>query len=102
MGGILSDTRHVWQANGSYLEIRDIKRGLKVGSWTFGGILKQSGVQIVAVKELQKSNGKLPLLAVALNCSVTGGIVCLFNIFSSKVIRAIHVIEKVRLFWIII
>lgn len=98
IGGVLSDTRHVWQAKGPYLEIRDTKRGSKIGSWTFGYVLKDSNTKIVDVKELQKSNGKLALLAVALNCSVNGGTVCLFNIFSSKVIRAIQVIEKVRLF----
>lgn len=97
MGGILSDTKHVWQAKGPYLEIRDTKRGCKVGSWTFGSILKDSNTKIVGVKELQKSSGKLALLIVALECNISGGIICLFNIFSSKVIRAIQVKQKVVL-----
>lgn len=96
IGGILSDTRHAWQAKGPYLEIRDTKRGSKVGSWTFGCILKDSNTKIVDVKELQKSSGKLALLAVGLNCTISGGFVCLFNIFSSKVIRAIQIKEKVK------
>lgn len=95
LGGVLSDTKHVWQAKGPYLEIRDTKRGLKVGSWTFGCILKDSNTKIIDVKELQKSSGKLSLLAVSLDCTISGGIICLFNIFSSKVIRAIHIKEKV-------
>lgn len=95
-GGILSDTKHVWQAKGPYLEIRDTKRGSKVGSWTFGCILKDSNTKIIDVKELQKSSGKLALLAVALDCTISGGIICLFNIFSSKVIRAIHIKQKVK------
>lgn len=97
IGGILSDTRHVWQAKGPYLEIRDTKRGSKVGSWTFGCILRDSNTKIVDVKELQKSSGKLALLAVALDCAISGGIICLFNIFSSKVIRAIQIKKKVNI-----
>lgn len=89
------DTRLIWQAKGPYLEIRDTKRGTKVGSWTFGSILKDSNTKIVDVKELQKSSGKLALLVVALECNISGGIICLFNIYSSKVIRAIQIKQKV-------
>lgn len=95
LGGILPDSKLVWQSKEAYLEIRDTKRGLKVGSWTFGSILKDSNTKIVDVKELQKSSGKLALLVVALECSISGGIICLFNVFSSKVIRAIHIKQKV-------
>lgn len=83
------------------MEIRDTKRGSKVGSWTFGSILKDSNTKIVDVKELQKSSGKLALLAVALDCTISGGIICLFNIFSSKVIRAIHIKQKVNIYIIL-
>lgn len=96
IGGVLLDSQHVWQAKGPHLEIRNTKKGLKVGSWTFGCILRDSNTKIVDVKELQKSNGKLTLLVVALDCTISGGIICLFNVFSSKVIRAIHIKEKVK------
>lgn len=94
LGGVLSNVHHVWHAKGPCLEVRNTKSGLKVGGWTFGCISRESNIEIVCVEEL-KSNGGLSLLMVALNCKIRGGLICLFNIFSSKVIRTIEIKEKV-------
>lgn len=57
--------------------------------------MKDSTTKIVCVEDLKKTNGGLYLLAVALECPISGGIICLFNVFNSRIIRAIHVKEKV-------
>lgn len=95
MGGILSDTRYIWHAKGPCLEVRNTKTGNKVGAWTFGCILKDSNTRIVCVEEIQRPNGMLSLLAVAIDCTISGGLICIFDVFGSKVIRAIQIKEKV-------
>lgn len=44
----------------------------------------------------------LSLLAVAIDCAISGGLICIFDVFGSKVIRAIQVKEKVCIFYQII
>lgn len=95
LGGILSGTRYVWHAKGPCLEVRDTKTGNKVGAWTFGYILKDSNTKIVCVEEIQRPNGMLSLLAIAIECTISGGLICIFDVFCSKVIRAIQIKEKV-------
>ncbi|XP_018577451.1 protein ELYS isoform X2 [Anoplophora glabripennis] len=95
LGGILSDTHYVWHSKGPCLEIRNTKTGIKVGAWTFGCILKDSNTRIVCVEEIQRPNGMLSLLAVAIDCAISGGLICIFDVFGSKVIRAIQIEEKI-------
>ncbi|XP_072402062.1 uncharacterized protein Elys isoform X1 [Diabrotica undecimpunctata] len=95
LGGILHDTGHVWHAKGPTLEVRNTKTGSKVGAWVFGGILKDSNTTITCVEEIPRPNGRISLLAVGIDCTISGGIICIFDIFSSKVLRAIQVKEKI-------
>ncbi|XP_030746722.1 protein ELYS isoform X2 [Sitophilus oryzae] len=95
LGGILSDLKHAWQAKGSCLEIRNILTGRKIGSWIFGGILKDSNTRIVAVDEVKRSQGRLSLLVVGLECTISGGLICIFDIFGSKVLRVIQVKKQI-------
>lgn len=67
-----------------------------MGSWVFGGILKDSNTKIVAVDELRRTQGQLSFLIVALECTISGGLLCVFNIFGSKVLRVIQVKEQVN------
>ncbi|XP_074041102.1 AT hook containing transcription factor 1 homolog isoform X2 [Leptinotarsa decemlineata] len=94
-GRLLQDTRHVWHAKGPSLEVRNAKTGCKVGAWTFGYILKDSNTSIVCVEEIRRPHGRLSLLAVGIDCAISGGLVCIFDVFSSKVIRAIQIKEKI-------
>ncbi|CAH2002846.1 unnamed protein product [Acanthoscelides obtectus] len=95
LGGILSEGKYVWHAKGSCLEVRNGKSGFKIGAWTFGCVLRDSNTKIVCVEEVDTSNGHLPLLAVGLDCSISGGSICIFDAGSSRVIRAIHVKERI-------
>ncbi|KAJ8920901.1 hypothetical protein NQ315_015694 [Exocentrus adspersus] len=95
LGGILSGTRYVWHAKGPSLEVRDTKTGSKVGAWTFGSILKDSNTKIICVEEIYRLNGTLSLLAVGINCEISGGLICIFDVFCSKVIRAIQIENKI-------
>ncbi|KAJ8964806.1 hypothetical protein NQ314_004613 [Rhamnusium bicolor] len=94
LGGVLSDTRYIWHAKGPCLEIRNTKTGTKVGAWTFGSILKDSNTRVVCVDEIQRLNGRLSLLAIGIECTISGGLICVFDVFGSKVIRAIQIKEK--------
>ncbi|XP_049821968.1 protein ELYS isoform X3 [Aethina tumida] len=93
LGGVLLDTNFSWLAKGPCLEIRNNKNGRKIGAWTFGNIVRDSNTQIVCVDEIKKP--RLPLLAVGINCDISGGLVCIFDVYGSKVIRSIQVSEKV-------
>ncbi|CAH2017316.1 unnamed protein product [Acanthoscelides obtectus] len=95
LGGILSEGKYVWHAKGSCLEVRNGKSGFKIGAWTFGCVLRDSNTKIVCVEEVDTSSGHLPLLAVGLDCSISGGSICIFDAGSSRVIRAIHVKERI-------
>ncbi|KAJ8960735.1 hypothetical protein NQ318_020028 [Aromia moschata] len=94
LGGVLADTRYVWHAKGPCLEIRDARSGVKVGAWTFGSILKDFNTRVVCVDEIQRPNGRLSLLAVAIECGISGSMVCVFEVLGSKVIRAVQIQEK--------
>ncbi|VEN48837.1 unnamed protein product [Callosobruchus maculatus] len=91
LGGILSEAKYIWHAKGPCLEVRSAKSGFKVGAWTFGCIVRDSSTKIVCVEEIDTSNGHLPLLAVGLDSTISGGMICIFDAGSSRVIRAIHV-----------
>lgn len=101
LGGIFCDTQHVWHAKGPCLEVRNTHSRAKVGAWSFGSILKDSNTKIVCVEEIERNCGRISLLAVGLECTITGGLICIFDVLSSTVIRTIHVKEKVRCYWII-
>lgn len=47
------------------------------------------------MEEIQRPNGMLSLLAIAIECTISGGLICIFDVFCSKVIRAIQIKEKV-------
>ncbi|CAH0556685.1 unnamed protein product [Brassicogethes aeneus] len=95
LGGILLETNFSWLAKGPCLEVRNNKTGCKVGAWTFGYILKDSGTKVVCVDEIKKPHGRLPLLAVGLDCELSGGLICIFDVYGSKVIRAIQIKDKI-------
>ncbi|KAG5885554.1 hypothetical protein JTB14_007634 [Gonioctena quinquepunctata] len=101
LGQILQDGRHVWHAKGPCLEVRNTKTGCKVGAWVFGCILKDSNTRIMCVEEVQRPHGRLSLLAVGIDCTISGGIICIFDVISSKVIRAILVEDKITMLHVI-
>ncbi|CAG9771850.1 unnamed protein product [Ceutorhynchus assimilis] len=93
LGNILSDLKYFWQAKGPCLEVRLTTTGCIVGSYTFGSVLKDTNTKIVAVEELKRRDD--PLLVVALDCALTGGVICVFDIFGRGVLRAVRIGEKI-------
>lgn len=57
--------------------------------------MRDSNTKISAVGELKRGYGKLPLLVVALDCPLSGGLICVFDIFGSKVLRVVQIGEQV-------
>lgn len=52
-------------------------------------------MKVICVEQLNRANGKVPLLAIGLECIFTGGLVCVFDIIASKVLRIIEVKSNV-------
>ncbi|XP_066159044.1 protein ELYS isoform X2 [Euwallacea fornicatus] len=93
--GIFSDLKHIWLVKGSELEVRYLGTGRKVGSWKFGGALRDQNIRITAVEELKRGHGKLSFLLVALCHPSSGSTLCVFDSFGSKILRSVEMEEQV-------
>lgn len=93
-GGVLSTSDYIWFASGPHIEIIHTRTGNLVSSWTFGSIFKDTSTKIVCVEEIKCVGYKLPLLAIGLECTIKG-MVCIFDIIRSKVLRVIELENKV-------
>lgn len=87
---------YAWLVRKSKVVVVNCKNGFKVGSWDFANTLQDDSVEINAVQEMQRPNGKESHLVISLNCQSKGGIICIFDFVGSKVIRAIRVGEQVN------
>ncbi|XP_066261984.1 protein ELYS isoform X2 [Euwallacea similis] len=94
-GGIFYDLKHIWLVKGSELEVRYLGTGRKVGSWKFGGTLRDQSIRITAVEEVKRGHGKLSFLLVALYYPSSGSTLCVFDSFGSKILRTIEIEEQV-------
>ncbi|KAL1490553.1 hypothetical protein ABEB36_013229 [Hypothenemus hampei] len=94
-GGILSNSKLFWLAKGSYLQVRHTVTGQRAGSWRFGGILRDFNTKITCVEELKRCKGQSPFLIVALYSPDNEGTICIFDIFTSKVLRAVQIGERI-------
>nr|XP_015835953.1 PREDICTED: protein ELYS isoform X3 [Tribolium castaneum] len=95
IGGVLRGNDYVWLSNGPHLTAINTKMGCQVGAWSFGWVLKDSNTKVVCVDVIQRPNGRLPFLAVGIDCDLSGGMICIFDFATSKIIRAIHVTDKI-------
>ncbi|XP_050304402.1 protein ELYS isoform X2 [Anthonomus grandis grandis] len=91
----------MWHAKGPCLEVRNITPGHKVGCWTFGKLLKDNGVTIAGVQELRRNRGNLSLQVVAVNSPLTGGQICIFDPYGSKVLRVIQLGEQITSIYVV-
>lgn len=95
-GGVLPGIDYAWLSNGPYLEVINTKTGFKVGGWTFGYVLRDTNTKVVCVDVIQRPNQKsFPLLAIAVDCDLGGGMICIFDFIISKIIRAIQIEDNV-------
>ncbi|KAF5298453.1 hypothetical protein FQR65_LT01232 [Abscondita terminalis] len=93
-GGVLFDTKYVWNANGSLLNLYNSKSGAKVAIWNFGSVINSTSTIISCVTELPRGFGKLPFLIIGLQTD-QGGQICIFNIMGSRVLHCIEINERV-------
>lgn len=94
-GGLLDNINYIWFATGPYFQIVNSKNGKTIASWTFGAVLKDFTTKVVCVEQISRCNSNFPLLALGLECESDHGMICIFDIVKSKVLRVIHIDNKV-------
>lgn len=92
---MLTDMRYSWLSNGSKFEVIRTKTGSKVAAWNFGAVLHDFDTIVACVTDLPSVHGKPPIVVLGIDCELTGGMICFFDINSSRVIRAIQIDDKV-------
>lgn len=95
LGGILSNVNYMWLSNGSRLVVVNSQTGAKLAAWNFGAVLRDSYTCVTCVVDLHNSNSKYPLLVIGLQSGLTRGMICIFDITNSKVVRAIQIDKQV-------
>lgn len=100
LGGIFADSKLAWLSKGPLLEIVNIADGAKIAAWNFGAVVRDFKTKVTCVTELPHLSasgtpGQVGQVLVGLECELTGGMVCLFNLAGSRVLRAINTPSKV-------
>lgn len=85
--------KYTWLCNGPRLEVLSTKSGAKVAAWTFGEVIKDYHTRITCVAEVPVGAPRSAMLAVGLQSAGTRGMLCVFDVRTSKVLRAVN-IEK--------
>ena len=97
IGGIISSGKYVWYANGPRFVVVNLIVGIKVAAWVFGSVYQDDTTKVVCVDEIQTTKSNVSLLLVGINCSLSdGGMLCIFDIKTSRVLRTIQIFNKVR------
>ncbi|XP_076361165.1 AT hook containing transcription factor 1 homolog isoform X2 [Tachypleus tridentatus] len=94
-GQISQDGAWIWETRGPLLEVFSTSRCERCSSWCFGAILKDTSVVISAVTELPSSGNSAPKLLVGVEYASSGNLLCLFDIKTSKVVKAVEVNAKI-------
>ncbi|GFG34649.1 hypothetical protein Cfor_03066 [Coptotermes formosanus] len=96
-GGLLKDTQYAWLSWGPNFEVIRTTNGAKVAAWTFGVALHQTKTKVTCVTELpcNDGSGRVSQFVVGLECELDGGMICVFDIRGSKVLRAVQMPTKV-------
>lgn len=94
---IPTDTQYAWLSWGPNFEVIRTTNGAKVAAWTFGAVLHHSKTRVTCVTELpcNDGSGRISQFVVGLECELVGGMICVFDIRGSKVLRAIQMPSKV-------
>jgi len=92
-----TDTQYAWLSWGPNFEVIRTTNGAKVAAWTFGAALHHSRTKVTCVTELpcNDGSGRVSQFVVGLECELDGGMVCVFDIRGSKVLRAVQMPSKV-------
>ena len=83
-----------WVARGGALEVFMVSTAQRVAVWSFGAALKDTSTVITAVAEYSY-DGAPRLLVGTTSSSTQAGLLCVFDIKTSKVVKAVEVPYKV-------
>ncbi|KAK3926779.1 Protein ELYS [Frankliniella fusca] len=100
LGGVFPESKLAWISKGPVFEIVSIIDGAKVAAWNFGAVVRDFKTKVTCVTELPHlttsgTPGPVGQVLVGLECELTGGMICLFNLAGSRVLRAINTPSKV-------
>lgn len=91
-GRVLRGGKLAWLVRGATLEVINTVTGSRHASWRFGSSLQQQrSVCISCVNELHMEDGAKLLVGLKDLSGGGGGIVCIFDPFVSRVIKAIEI-----------
>lgn len=91
-GSVLRSGKLAWLVRGATLEVINTTTGSRHASWRFGSSLKQQRLLCISsVSELRTEDGTKLLVGLKDLSGVGGGIVCIFDPFVSRVIKAIEI-----------
>lgn len=102
---IFLDGSYGWLAKGGVLEVFNVKYGQRLAAWSFGAAIKDPETLITAVCEFENDRTTTSQLVVAsttLNSRMPGGLICLFDVHRSAVIKAVQVPYEVGIIWLLI
>ncbi|WAR15663.1 ELYS-like protein [Mya arenaria] len=95
ISGVSKDGRNCWGVRGCHLEVLDTSTGDRKAAWQFGKLTGDAHTRVTCVKEMCPhvgaiGGGALKLLVGVCDASPTG-LLCLFDVASAKVVKAIEV-----------
>ncbi|XP_022252663.1 protein ELYS-like [Limulus polyphemus] len=84
----------LWKVKGPVLEVFSTNRGERCSSWCFGAALKDT-CTISAVREFPSFDNSTPKLLVCVESATSGSLLYLFDIKTSKVVKAVQLNNKI-------
>lgn len=97
LGHVSSDGTIACLAKGASLELVYLERNERLAAWTFCTSQLEPGTEITALLPFatDRNDTRSSHVLVGLDCGLNGGLLCVFDISGSKVIRAISVSQPV-------
>lgn len=91
----VSDGSIGWQAFGSAIEVFSLTSGHRLAAWCFGALLKEPNTTITCVTEYHYDKTTKLVVATA-TPSTQSSMLCLLDIKTSRIIKAVELSYKVR------
>ncbi len=89
-----SGGRFGWLARGPALEVFSGTTGVRTAAWSFGALLKDAHTCITCVREMD-IEGAAKLIVSTTSPTTNTGLICVFDLQCSKIVKAIEVPYKV-------
>ncbi|XP_013406117.1 protein ELYS-like [Lingula anatina] len=94
LSGVMKSGRLAWIARGDALEVINIATGARKAAWKFGALLQEErNPTITCVAEYSYANA--PKLLIGLETGAHAGMLCMFDVKTSKVVKAVDFMHKV-------